>query len=154
MTLLSQVRGQRVMTVDDARQVGSVRRLVIDSDSRLVVGAHLDGAQGDATLLPWSSVNALGPDALMIQSAGVLRQPDETVRQLIDGGTFDIEGRAVYSDAGDALGPLEDVEFDERSGTITALHVPGHVLPVARLVIGPQAIIVPAEAGAEPAPSF
>jgi uncharacterized protein YrrD len=146
MTRYSQVRGQRVLAREDARMVGSVRRLLLDPASVSVSAAQLEGTEGDATILPWNAVVSVGPDAVMVESAGVLREPGPDVIGHIERGTFDLEGKLVLSDGGDALGQLEDIEFDERSGRVTQLHVPGHSLPLERFVaVGPHAVIVPAQ---------
>lgn len=146
MTFLSQIKGQRVLTVDDAQQVGSIRRLLVDPGQARVTAVHLEGVSGSDTLLPWPKVKSVGPDALMVETAQLLEEPPEQVRERIDAGYYDLDGRTVYSDAGDSLGQLEDIEFDESSGRVIRLHVPGHALPVPRFVaIGPDAVIVPAE---------
>jgi sporulation protein YlmC with PRC-barrel domain len=140
----SQIRGQRVLAHQDAQLVGSVRRLLLDPASTAVSGAQLEGVEGDATILPWNAVVSIGPDALMVESADVLRQPGEELGQRIESGIFDLEGKLVLSDRGDALGELEDIEFDERSGRVERLMVPGHSLPLERLIaVGPDALIIP-----------
>lgn len=145
MIRFSQVRGQRVLAQQDAQLVGSVRRLLLDPASVAVSGAQLEGAEGDATILPWNAVVSIGPDALMVESADVLRPPGDELGQRIEAGIFDLEGKLVLSDRGDALGQLEDIEFDERSGRVTQLIVPGHSLPLERLIaVGPDALIIPA----------
>ncbi len=146
MIRFSQVRGQRVLARDDARLVGSVRRLLLDPASVSVNAAQLEGVDGDATILPWQEVVSVGPDALMVESATVLRPPAEDLAERIERGIFDLEGKLVLSDRGDALGHLEDVEFDEQSGRVTQLRVPGHALPLARFIaVGPDAVIVPSQ---------
>jgi len=142
--LLSQLEGRRVVTMDDAQQVGTVRRLVVDAATGTVVAAALDGATGPNTLLPWAKVKSIGPDALMIESAQLLEEPDQGARERIEAGVFDLEGKTLYTDHGDSLGSLEDIEFDEQTGRIVRLHVTGHALPLQRFVaVGPDAVIVP-----------
>ena len=144
MRRLSQIKGQRVLTVDDAQQIGSVRRLILDRDRGAVVGAHLEGSLGSTTLLPWDKVKSIGPDALMIDSVSELEEPNREVRDRIEAGHYDLDGKTVYSDQGDSLGTLDDIEFDEQSGRVMRLHVPGHALPLQRFVaVGPDAVIVP-----------
>lgn len=144
MTRLSQIRGQRVLTVDDAQEVGGVRRLILDAERGAVVAAHIEGSVGSTTLLPWEKVKSIGPDALMVESVRELEEPDRGVRDRIEAGYYDLEGRTVYTEQGDALGTLEDIEFDEQSGRVMRLHVPGHALPLQRFVaVGPDAVIVP-----------
>lgn len=144
MKRLSQIRGQRVLTVDDAQQIGGVRRLIVDTESGAVVAAHVEGTVGATTLLPWERVKSIGPDALMVESVRELEEPDRGLRDRIDAGFYDLEGKTVYTDQGDSLGSLEDIEFDEQSGRVLRLHVPGHALPLRRFVaVGPDAVIVP-----------
>lgn len=145
MIRLSQVRGQRVLARADAQLVGSVRRLLVDPAGMKVDAAELEGVSEEATILPWEQVVSVGPDALMVEQAGVLQPPSEDVTERIAGGVYDLEGKKVLTDEGDSLGQLEDVEFDEHSGRITGLRVPGHSLAVNRLVaLGRDALIVPA----------
>lgn len=140
----SQLRGQRVLARENAQLVGSVRRLLLDQPTVSVSGAQLEGVVGDATILPWSSVAAVGPDALMIEAPDVLQSPTSEIEEDIRRGTFDLEGKQVLSELGDSLGHVEDVEFDERSGRLLRLDVPGHALPLERFVaIGPHAVILP-----------
>jgi len=143
MTRLSQIKGQRVLTVDDAQQVGGVRRLILDAELGSVAAAHIEGTVGETTMLPWEKVKSIGPDALMVESVRQLEEPDRGLRDRIEAGHYDLEGKIVYTDQGDSLGTLEDIEFDERSGRVLRLHVPGHALPLQRFVaVGPDAVIV------------
>ena len=145
MISYSQVRGQRVLSQADAQLVGSVRRLLLDPATVAVNAAQLEGVIGDETILPWNAVVAVGPDALMVESADVLRAPDTELGERIERGIYDLEGKQILSDRGDSLGQLEDIDFDETSGRVTHLRVPGHSLPLERFVsIGPQTVIVPA----------
>lgn len=147
MIRYSQVRGQRVLARENAQLLGSVRRLLLDPASVSVSGAQLEGVVGDATILPWNAVVAVGPDALMVESADVLRAPGTELEQRIGEGIFDLEGKQVLNDHGDSLGQLQDIEFDETSGRVGLLHVPGHRLPLERFVsVGPQVLIIPAGA--------
>jgi sporulation protein YlmC with PRC-barrel domain len=145
MIRYSQLRGQRVLARADAQLVGSVRRLLLDPASVSVSGAQLEGVVGDATILPWNAVVAIGPDAVMVESAEVLRPPGPELEARIGEGIFDLEGKQVLTDQGDSLGQLQDIEFEERSGRVTQLHVPGHSLALQRFVaVGPYAVIIPA----------
>ena len=144
MIRLSQLKGQRILTRDSAAQLGSVRRLLLDPAAGIIVAAELEGVIGDATMLDWSSVASIGPDAVMVESAGVVREPESEAEKRLAGGELDLDGKLVLNEAGDALGLLEDLEFDETDGRLASIHVPGHALPVRRLVaVGPDAIIVP-----------
>ncbi len=144
MIRLSQLKGQRILTRDSAAQLGSVRRLLLDPVAGMVVAAELEGVIGDDTILDWSNVASIGPDAVMVESANVARGAESEAEKRLVSGELDLDGKLVLNEAGDALGPLEDLEFDEASGRLASIQVPGHALPVDRLVaLGPDAIIVP-----------
>lgn len=143
MIRLTQLTGQRVLTRDGAQQLGSIRRLLLDPPSNAVVSAELEGGVGDATIIDWQSVASIGPDAVMVESAEVVRGPRSEAEQRLAAGHLDLAGKQVLDDGGDALGPLEDLEFDETNGRLARLHVTGHALPLERLIaVGPDAVIV------------
>jgi sporulation protein YlmC with PRC-barrel domain len=141
---LSQLTGQRVLTRDGARQLGSIRRLLLDPMEGMVVSAELEGGTGEGTMLDWTSVASIGPDAVMVESEDVVRDARSDLERRLAAGELDLAGKQVLDEGGDALGPLEDLEFDEASGRLARLHVPGHALPMEHLVaVGPDAIIIP-----------
>jgi sporulation protein YlmC with PRC-barrel domain len=141
---LSQLTGQRVLTRDGARQLGSIRRLLLDPARGTVVSAELEGGVGDATMLDWASVASIGPDAVMVETEDAVRGAQSEIEQRLSAGELDLRGKQVLDEGGDSLGPLDDLEFDGASGRLARLHVPGHALPMERLIaVGPDAIIVP-----------
>ncbi len=144
MIRLSQLKGQRVLTQNGAQNVGSIRRLLLDPATSAVVAAELEGVIGTDTLLEWSSVASIGRDAVMVESADSVRGPQTDAEQRLVAGELDLQGKQVLDEGGDALGPLDDMEFDEITGRLAGLVVPGHALPLDRvLAVGPDAIIVP-----------
>lgn len=144
MIRLSQIKGQRVLSRSSAEQLGSVRRLLLDPQRGVVVGAELEGVVGDKTMLDWNSVASIGPDALMVESPDAVRGPQSEVEQRLATGQLDLTGKQVLDEAGDSLGKLEDIEFDETNGRLASVHVTGHALALDRLVaVGPDAVIVP-----------
>lgn len=143
MIRLSQLTGQRVLTRDGAQQLGSIRRLLLDPQRDAVVSAEIEGGVGDATIIDWAAVASIGPDAVMVESADVVRGPQSDVEQRLAAGQLDLAGKQVLDDGGDALGPLEDLEFDETTGRLARIHVTGHALPLETLIaVGPDAVIV------------
>lgn len=144
MIRLRQLKGQRVLTQSGAQNLGSIRRLLVDPSRSAVVAAELEGVIGEDTILEWPSVASIGADAVMVESVEVVRGPRSDMEQRLAAGELDLDGKLVLDEGGDALGPLEDLEFDEDTGRIMGLRVPGHTLPIDRvLAVGPDAIIVP-----------
>jgi len=144
---LSEVKGRRVMARDNAQVVGTVRRLHLDVETARIVGVELDGALDRDTIVEWPAVVAVGQDALMIDNASDRRAPLDDVEQAFVAGEFDLEGKLVLHATGDALGKLEDLAYDEKTGRVTELFVPGRVIPVEHLVaLGSYALIIAAPA--------
>jgi len=143
MIRLSQLRGQRVMARDGAQIVGSIRRLLVDPATASVVALQLEGTSDGSTIVAWSDLAAIGPDALIVESEDVRRGPLNVIEQDFVGGKLDLPGKLVLTDAGDAVGRLTDLALDEDSGRVTEIEVPGHVLPLSGVVaVGPYALIV------------
>jgi sporulation protein YlmC with PRC-barrel domain len=139
---LSQVIGQRVVTRAGGQLLGSVRRLLLDTASGRITAADLERPAGGSTFIDWSAVMAVGPDALLVDSVDVAREPNEGNEQRLLGGELDLPGKLVLSQHGDALGELEDLEFDEQSGRVVRVHVPGHALSAPLVALGPDALII------------
>ena len=131
--------------------LGSVRRLLLDPETARIVALELEGAADGRVIVEWPAVTGIGQDAVIVESAEDRRGPlDETEEALI-AGQLDLEGKLVLDESGDAVGILEDLAFDEKSGRVSEIHVPGHVLAVDGIVaLGSYALIVPAQAAAVP----
>lgn len=143
MIRLSAVKGRRVMARDNAQVVGTIRRLHLDVQTSRIVGVELEGALDRDTIVEWPAVLAVGDDALMIENASDRRGPLDEVEQAFVAGELDLPGKLVMHDTGDVLGKLEDLAFDERTGRVTELYVPGHVIPVDEMVaLGSYALII------------
>jgi sporulation protein YlmC with PRC-barrel domain len=134
-----ELKGQRVLDVLEAREVAKVEAMVIDPEARRVVGLRV---KGDRPLLPMSAVKALGPDAITVEGADVLRLPEPGVEQRSVDGSLDPLGRLVLADDGSALGSVDDVEADD-DGALRSITVDGAVIAGDRLMgIGSYAVVV------------
>jgi sporulation protein YlmC with PRC-barrel domain len=144
MIRVSKLKGQRVLARSTAQLVGSIGQLLVEPAIARVVAARVEGAVGPATVLPWDSVSAIGPDAVIIESAEQLTEP-EAQRQGFVTDLYALSGRPLLTEEGDSIGRLEDVEVDEASGRVVSLVVDGRSVPLERFVaLGPDAVIVPA----------
>ena len=144
MIRLSEVKGRRVMARDNAQVVGTIRRLHLDVETARIIGAELEAAVDHDTIVEWPAVVAIGDDALMIENASDRRAPLDEVEQAFLAGEFDLPGKLVLDDTGNALGPLLDLAYDEKTGRVTELFVRDHVIPVDRMVaLGSYALIIP-----------
>lgn len=144
MIRISKLKGQRVLARSTAQLVGSIGQLLVEPASARVVAARVDGVVGTATVLPWDSVSAIGPDAVMVESAELLTEPGTQPFGFVT-DLYALSGRPLLTEQGDSIGRLEDVEVDEASGRVVSLLVAGRSVPLERFVaVGPDAVIVPA----------
>jgi uncharacterized protein YrrD len=142
---MSQLKGQRVLALDGAQIVGNVRRLLLDPASDSVVALQLDGTSDAGSIVDWSDLAAVGPDALMVDSDEVRRGPLNVTEQQFVAGNLELAGKLVLTDTGDAIGELTDLSFEEETGKVVELEVPGHALPLTTIVaLGPYSLIVAA----------
>ena len=144
MIRISKLKGQRVLARSTAQLIGSIGQLLVEPATARVVACGVEGVVGKATVLPWSSISTIGPDAVMVESAEQLTEPDAKSQGFVT-DLFALNGRPLLTEHGDSIGRLEDVEVDEASGRVVSLHVAGMSIPLDRFVsLGPDAVIVPA----------
>ena len=149
MIRLSEVKGRRVMARDNSQVVGTIRRIHLDVETARIVGVELEGALDRDTIVEWPAVVAIGDDALMIDKASDRRAPLDEAEHAFIAGELDLPGKLVMDETGDALGRLQDLAYDEKSGRVTELFVAGQVIPVETMVaLGSYALIIRASAQA------
>lgn len=134
MMSFRQVRGERVVSSDDAQQMGKLAHLVVDPSTRRLSDVAIDGGK---RLVPWADVVAFGPDAVMVSSATGVHAPTD------DPAKHDLLDRLVLSDCGNDCGAVHDVEFNPETGELLAiLTEQGHVEPDRMLAIGDYAVVI------------
>jgi len=146
MRRLSESAGEKVLSRGSAEQVGALRHVVVDPAAGRIVALHVDGRKKKAQLVDWDQVVGFGPDAIVVEGEDALRSPAGDHELEVASGKLDLVGRLVLDDAGDALGTLSDLEFDEETGALEALVVGEHRCDPGRLrAIGPYCVIVAAQ---------
>lgn len=144
MIRISKLKGQRVLARSTAQLVGSIAQVLVEPATARVVACRVEGVVGEATVLPWSSVSTIGPDAVMVESAEQLTEPGAKSLGFVT-DLYALNGRPLLTEHGDSIGRLEDVEVDESSGRVVSLLVAGRSILLDRFVaLGPDAVIVPA----------
>jgi len=105
--------GKSIITLDDAVKVGLVSEVWIDTQAQKVVAVGFQ-VKGKATTqgLPFSRIQVLGEDAILIPSAAVLTDilPEQYSR-LVD--------HEVITETGKRLGQIDDYYFDRTTGEVT-----------------------------------
>lgn len=139
----TEAKGTPVLSRDDAEQLGSVHRLLIDVTGRRVAALHIDGRKRKALIVDWEALSGFGPDAVVVGAGDALRGPDGDRELAIVSGDLDWLGRRVLTDRGDAAGQVRDLEFDESTGALQAVVTDTGSHPAANLVaLGPYCVIV------------
>lgn len=134
----SEVGKHDVVDVSEAVTVGHVEALVVEADPARIVALRL----GKDDLISWSDLNAFGPDAVTVASAGALRAPDERERGLAD-PSRDLLGKLALSEGGNSLGEVLDVEFDPETGTVVTVRTKAGDFPGEHLTgLGTYAAIL------------
>lgn len=145
MIRLSEADGRPVISRASAEPVGTLRHVVIDVARRRIAALHVDGRRKKASLVDWSSIVGFGPDGIVVQDDDATRPPAGDAELAVASGKLDLDGRLVLSDAGDSLGVLTDVVFDESTGAIAAVVAGEEEIPADRLrAIGSYCVIVAA----------
>ncbi len=144
MTGLRDAMGRAVVARDTAETVGQVHGAVIDVDALRIAALQL-GKGHKAQLADWTAITGVGPDAIVVESQAGLRAANGEREERIVKGDIALLGGRVLTDRGDALGSLDDVEFDEETGEVVALVCGDTSVPAARLrSVGGFAIVVAA----------
>lgn len=155
---LSQLVGLPVYTLGDGRRLGNVKDVIFTPESGKL----------DAVTLEWpgfvrplrrflflSDMKSLGKDAIMIQDASVLKDPQSARDEdrIVDAGST-LMGKHVFTDCGIDLGNIADViinadtglaeKYEVSGGTFSDVQSGRRVFPVpSALVVGSDAIVVP-----------
>jgi uncharacterized protein YrrD len=109
----TELRGHPVVTIA-GEDVAEVRDVVYDSETGSIVGFTLNKRGRFAgrlrTLLAIDSTRAIGRDALMIDDASVLDEPESAPTEIAQASSErDVIGAAVITKGGTKLGEVSDV---------------------------------------------
>ncbi|MGW8064186.1 hypothetical protein ACVV2G_18400 [Streptomyces ziwulingensis] len=143
MMLFTEVRGLPVLPQAAAGPLGTVASLTVDvatgrvSHVRLRRRFRFRFRFRKETVLSWEAVQAVGPGAVRLRSAGALDQ--------VPPG-HDMLGRQVLTDAGAGHGTVLDVAFVPETGRILAVFTTrGEVVAGRLLGLGDHALVVRAD---------
>ncbi|MTD14868.1 hypothetical protein GIS00_13055 [Nakamurella sp. YIM 132087] len=146
--LFSETTGRKVVSTSTADTVGVVHSLVVDPASRSVVALSLSKTAGPATMLPWSSLTAVGADAVTVPGLSSVVAPDDHLALLSDKHHTLLKKR-VLTTQGQEIGTVRDVDFDQATGALQSLLLEQLVVPGAALLgVGSYAVVVQAPSAA------
>jgi len=142
---LHDAMGRAVVARDTAETVGQVHGAVVDAASHRIVALQV-GKGHKGRLADWTAITGVGPDAVVIEGEASLRAVSGEREERILKGDVALLGGRVLTDKGDALGALDDVEFDETTGELLALICGETSVPATRLrSVGGYAVVVATE---------
>jgi uncharacterized protein YrrD len=151
---LSEADGRPVVSRASAETLGQLKHVVVDVPGRRIVALHVAGGKRNARLVDWSSITGFGPDGIVVEDDAAARPPAGDRESAVAAGRLDLDGRMVLSDAGDALGAVSDVVFDEGTGAVTAVEAGELSIDADRLrAIGPYCVLVRAAPDDPPLPA-
>jgi uncharacterized protein YrrD len=115
------VVGLPLITRDNGTKVGKVRDLILNQGSTQVLGVLVEerGLVGSARVIPWSSVQTLGLDAVIIDDEASVKKASELpeIEEVLEEG-FVLRGRDLQTTKGLKLGKIDDAYFDPNMGTV------------------------------------
>ena len=126
----SETLGRTVLDTSSAKTIGSVDGFIVDPASSAIVSLIIKG--GDHDLLPWSSLESFGDDAVTVSSGDTLVETDELTKPWVK-GKIDLLGSLTLTERGDELGEITDVEFGEDGG-LTRIHLGDESVAARRLL--------------------
>ena len=119
-----------VVTRDGGEKVGEVKDLVVDRGGRRVVGIVVEekGLIGEARVVAWEEIVAVGRDAVIARSAGSVVKSSEIpeMNEILERG-FALHGLRVGTTAGTDLGKIENFFFDRQTGAVEGFELSGAV---------------------------
>ncbi|GAC1366173.1 MAG: hypothetical protein NVSMB32_10290 [Actinomycetota bacterium] len=133
---LREAYGRKVVSTDDAETIGRLEAVVINPLKRSVVGIRLAKVQGDRPYLSWGDLVGFGADAITVGSATLLRPAVDEAEERAASKVLQPIGKLVLSEAGTALGKVENVDFDEVSGLIVGFDLGGGALVASDRLLG------------------
>lgn len=147
------VNGISVVGLQEGERLGSVARILLDTEGRHVAAFGVDSGGGlhstGTPRIQWlaaEAVSAIGPDALTVPDRTSLRE-FAPLDGILDLGT--LLKRKVVTEGGTYVGQVASAELDDRGAAVTHVEVsPGffksnRMVPIGQVVnIGPELIIV------------
>ncbi|MGI8459876.1 MAG: PRC-barrel domain-containing protein [Propionibacteriaceae bacterium] len=132
-----------MVSTSSATKVGRVSSFVVDPSAQRVVAVLLKKTPGDADVVLWQALTAVGPDAITVTDSDVFTGKDDAEVSALIGKDHELKRKRVLTEDGEEIGSVEDVEFDAESGIVTALLTGEDSVAGSRLLgVGGYAVVV------------
>ncbi|MDW7674888.1 MAG: PRC-barrel domain-containing protein [Bacillota bacterium] len=120
--------GLPVISIEDGQQLGLIKGVVIDAE-QVAVAALLVSVKGflkENKLLPYNKVHSIGAHAITVATSSTI---NKGLSQQLTGLTgTSLAGTRVISERGNAIGVVDDFDFDTTSGKILSLYITGKLI--------------------------
>lgn len=147
----SELDRRPVVSLNEGVKVGEVSDLMLDATHVKVRALVLGGHDGNS-VVPFAAVRHIGTDAVTIDDSRIIQAPADN-SEITERVISTLTGLSVMNQEGVTVGNVDDLEFDEESGQVTALliHRGGLVgiggshesIPAAAIRgVGPQMITI------------
>jgi len=130
------VIGRAVVLREGGQTVGKIKDVVLDQSGRQVLGFVISENVFSTKVAPWSGVQAIGPDSVVLGASTDVVKPEEApeLKEILD-KDLHIRGLRLQTTTGKDLGKIEDFQFDEQSGAVVNYELTGG--PLSRHTIMP-----------------
>jgi sporulation protein YlmC with PRC-barrel domain len=118
--LLTTTLDEKAVDKSSAETLGPVTGAAIDAANRSIAALKV-GKGRKAQFVAWKSLRT-GADAVVVEHRDALHEPSDEIETRFADGDVAVIGGLVLSDRGNAHGKVVDVEYDEDTGVITAIH--------------------------------
>lgn len=138
--------GKPVYSIDEGRQLGTVRDVYVDRALAWLAGVHL-GREGllsrKSLLIPREAIAVFGIDAVLAKQSDVVSDSKQTPESEQWLRLDDLAGRHVDTPAGTRVGAIGDVMLDEEARivgfSLSRVHVTG---PIAEHPVIPREALI------------
>ena len=126
----SDIVGKPIVAYATGEKIGRVRDLIFDQERNCLVALLVQerGFMSDARVLPLAAIQSIGLDAAIVNHADqiISAKADVQVAAILDRNNI-ISGTQIMTVAGQDLGKMVDLYFDETTGAIEGYEVSGGI---------------------------
>lgn len=138
----SEAKNRKVISTTGAKTVGRLSEFVVDPRTAHVVALKLRKAEGKGNTLTWNHMKSFGQDAIIVESADMIRSAEGDLAALCDKRRRML-GKRILTERGDEVGRVKDVEFDPDSGQVRAVITESAEIDGPRIIgLGTYALVV------------
>lgn len=134
--------GQKLISLTDGHHIAPVKDVVIDAEHANVTALVVEegGVLSSTRVVPMDAIHSFGRDAIVIEGDDAVVDAS-TVPALDVSADRSLSGMKLFSDAGEEVGTIADVYFQEEGGRIVGFEVSSGM--IGDLASGPR--FLPAE---------